>query len=387
MVVLAVDCSTRTAACSGCGKSIACRAAIGRLPKWCDACRKAARSKREKGRRRRSHEQSQSKSCEQCGREWKPKGQATRFCSPRCRSLSSGDRAALPCACCGKTFECCSADAKVRKYCSRECSHKRRGVKERTCVECGKAFKRTPHSKDKAKYCGRACYFAARNAGRQEWDRTGQLEGVWHRGGRWSNAPSKKPMREMMTNMGYFLASVRLLYAKLRQKMPACETCGEPCKTQQARFCSSRCCGQNVAIVRCYKCGAEAERRGVGKTAMCCACKEAARKEELRKRRETHGSNHPARARRLGVKCARFPRKMIFERDGWRCQLCGKSVLRKTTYRKRDGKIHSRSPTVDCIVPMSKGGNYEPDNCQTACFACNSRKGARLLGQMRLPLS
>jgi|694.fasta_scaffold82447_1 hypothetical protein len=387
MVVLAVDCSGRTSTCSGCGKSLACRSAIGRLPKWCDPCRKAAKAKGEKGRKRKAWQELQSKPCEQCGQEWKPKRRSTRFCSPRCRSLASGDRLVLSCACCGESFECCSAYAKARKYCSRECSRKHHGVQERSCVECGKSFKRSPHSRDKAKYCGRACYFAARNAGRQAWDRTRQLEGVWHRGGPWACAPSKKPMQEMMTNMGHFLGKLRILYGKAVRKMPACETCGEPCKREEARFCSPKCCGQNVVQVECHKCGSQCERRGVGKKAMCYGCKEAARKEELRRRRETYGRNHPSRARHLGVKCARFPRKTVFERDGWRCQLCGKPVLRKTTYRKPDGKIHSRSPTVDCIVPMSRGGNYEPDNCQTACFICNSRKGARLLGQMRLPLS
>lgn len=387
MVVSAIERIGRTSTCCGCGESLACRSTIGRLPKWCDACRKAAKARGEKGRRRKSRKESPSKSCEQCGREWKPKGQATRFCSPRCRSLAVGDRVVLFCACCGKAFECCSSYAKARKYCSRECSREHRGVQERTCVECGKTFKRTPNSRDKGKYCGRACYFAARNAGRQPWDRTGQIEGVWHRGGRWACAPSKKPMREMMTNMRRFLAKVRRLYDSATRKMPSCETCGGPCKTGGARFCSPKCCGENVVSVECYKCGAQCERRGVGKKAMCDRCKEAARKQELRRRRQMYGNSHRSRARHLGVKCSAFPRNAIFERDGWRCQLCGAGVLRKTTYRKRDGKIHPRSPTVDCIVPMKRGGNYEPDNCQTACFVCNSRKGARLIGQMRLPLS
>jgi hypothetical protein len=379
--------SVRSFSCQRCGNEHSCASNVGRLPKWCSNCRRKQRSEAERSRVRKRQQNSQRKQCEQCGLDWSPKRQSTRFCSPRCRSLAAGTRVVLQCVFCEKSFDVCSAYAGSRKYCSRECSRNDRSAEERTCVECGCAFKRRKHAKDKAKYCGRKCYFAARAAGRQPWSRSdAQNEAIWHIGGRWFRAPSRVPMREMMTNMSSFLSRVRSLYEKASRHMPACEVCGSLCKTQEARFCSPRCCGQNVHEVGCCKCGARVKRRGVGKVVLCHACKQNAKREALRRIRETCGKNHPSRARHYGVQCQRFPRKMIFDRDGWRCQLCGTSVLRKTTYRKRDGKIHPRSPTVDCIVPMSKGGNYEPDNCQTACFICNSKKGAKRIGQLRLPI-
>jgi 5-methylcytosine-specific restriction endonuclease McrA len=36
---------------------------------------------------------------------------------------------------------------------------------------------------------------------------------------------------------------------------------------------------------------------------------------------------------------------------------------------------------------MSTGGNHEPDNCQTACFMCNTRKSDSGGGQLRLAIA
>lgn len=60
----------------------------------------------------------------------------------------------------------------------------------------------------------------------------------------------------------------------------------------------------------------------------------------------------------------RFPlnssiRKLIFERDFYRCINCG---------------TH-KSLSIDHIVPVSKGGGNEIKNLQTLCTTCNSSKG------------
>jgi 5-methylcytosine-specific restriction endonuclease McrA len=86
------------------------------------------------------------------------------------------------------------------------------------------------------------------------------------------------------------------------------------------------------------------------------------------------------------VKYVRFRLQDIYERDAYTCQICRKRVLKRARYRKSDGKIHPRSPSIDHIVAMARGGNHEPHNCQTACFICNSRKGASGGGQLRLSL-
>lgn len=60
----------------------------------------------------------------------------------------------------------------------------------------------------------------------------------------------------------------------------------------------------------------------------------------------------------------------MYIRDGYRCHLCN----RKTDPTKR--VPHPRAPTLDHVIPLSCGGTHEPLNCRTACYICNTRKGA-----------
>lgn len=55
-------------------------------------------------------------------------------------------------------------------------------------------------------------------------------------------------------------------------------------------------------------------------------------------------------------------RKQVFERDAYRCRLCGSHL-----------DLH-----VDHIFPESKGGRTELSNLQTLCAPCNTKKGASI---------
>lgn len=74
------------------------------------------------------------------------------------------------------------------------------------------------------------------------------------------------------------------------------------------------------------------------------------------------------RARKLGVLVERFKGAEVFERDGWHCKLCGHEVLR--TWER--GNI--RSPELDHIIPLSRGGVHSRANTQLLCSRCNNRK-------------
>lgn len=58
-------------------------------------------------------------------------------------------------------------------------------------------------------------------------------------------------------------------------------------------------------------------------------------------------------------------RLAIYQRDGLACCYCGHSV-------EAGAKL-----TLDHLTPYSKGGSNEPTNLVTACFSCNSARGAR----------
>jgi len=69
----------------------------------------------------------------------------------------------------------------------------------------------------------------------------------------------------------------------------------------------------------------------------------------------------------------------VFDRDGWRCHLCGV----KTPKRLR-GTYEPNAPELDHIIPLAAGGEHSRRNTACACRKCNGAKGARPMGQMRL---
>jgi predicted nucleic acid-binding Zn ribbon protein len=97
-----------------------------------------------------------------------------------------------------------------------------------------------------------------------------------------------------------------------------------------------------------------------------------------------HHGTFKARARLYGVRYEHVDRIAVYQRDGWRCQLCGRKTLRRAIRNKNTQRLHPRSPSIDHITPMSRGGDHVESNCQCACLSCNVRKHARLIGQRRL---
>jgi len=68
----------------------------------------------------------------------------------------------------------------------------------------------------------------------------------------------------------------------------------------------------------------------------------------------------------------------IYLRDGWKCQICGVAV------DKRAKVPHPKAPTMDHIMPVSKGGAHTRQNLRLAHFLCNSKRGDRESGQLLL---
>lgn len=65
-------------------------------------------------------------------------------------------------------------------------------------------------------------------------------------------------------------------------------------------------------------------------------------------------------------------RKAVFERDGWTCQICHDPVDRDAAWPD------PKSPSLDHIHPLSKGGDHTYANTQLACLRCNIRKSDRI---------
>ncbi|WP_354180180.1 HNH endonuclease [Arthrobacter sp. UYP6] len=81
---------------------------------------------------------------------------------------------------------------------------------------------------------------------------------------------------------------------------------------------------------------------------------------------------HRRRAQKLGRDSEQVDRSLVFERDGFTCQLCNLPILMAEKFP------HPFSPSLDHIIPLNKGGHHLYSNIQAAHFVCNSAKGDRL---------
>ena len=76
-----------------------------------------------------------------------------------------------------------------------------------------------------------------------------------------------------------------------------------------------------------------------------------------------------------GIYESGITRIKVVERDNFICQICGKICNPEDN---RWGSFGPDYPTLDHIVPLSKGGSHTWDNVQCACGMCNSIKSDSL---------
>lgn len=92
-------------------------------------------------------------------------------------------------------------------------------------------------------------------------------------------------------------------------------------------------------------------------------CKKHKRRFEHRKRRLLE----------YGLKPSLYTREQIFERDQFTCHLCNQPLNMNARFPNLD------YPTIDHVIPLSKGGSDALDNIKAAHFGCNVSKSDRIL--------
>jgi hypothetical protein len=104
----------------------------------------------------------------------------------------------------------------------------------------------------------------------------------------------------------------------------------------------------------------------------CGSCQQAA--DEVRR-----GRNEAKRRNLMKTGDADIHWRLLGDRDGWLCHLCGGKVVKTAGNAKAD-----RGATVDHLVPIADGGTHTWDNVALAHRSCNIKRGAGGVAQLRL---
>lgn len=155
-----------------------------------------------------------------------------------------------------------------------------------------------------------------------------------------------------------------------------CDLCRKPFIARhrdvvQCLACRDSSKAWRVFISECSACSKLFASRYTSRTCTP-ACAEFAR---LMAKRE---AKHKRRAIERDAFVSNVSPRRVFERDGWKCHLCGKKINRKAQVP------HALAATIDHVIPLAAGGTHEPLNCRTAHFICNSSKGSRGGGEQLL---
>lgn len=262
------------------------------------------------------------------------------------------------CAQCGVQFE---AERK-RKYCSQRCNwnaaSRRKGKRpidevraeqrartHRECPECKRMFRITRHdghSHGPQIHCGNKCAQRARHkianliARERDLYRAWSLRALGRTRAQINRDEKLRLKAARRALLGSFIRFV------VNPKRP-CQDCGSPI-------------GESAAVrTFCYSCGDD------------------------RKLAQRRAAKAARRAKERSAVADRFDPIEIFERDGWRCHMCGCKTPRilRGTYR-------DNAPELDHIVTLAEGGSHTRTNVACACRKCNITKGGRSFGQLIL---
>jgi len=142
---------------------------------------------------------------------------------------------------------------------------------------------------------------------------------------------------------------------------------------------SCKVCGRDYTIRDYMQRTGMSYRRDSG---FCSAeCRDAMAKVNQKENKRKHRGeyNHIRRVKKFGGDYDRgITLKSAIKRFGLTCSICGEQCdLNDRSYSKYCGALY---PSVDHIIPLSKGGTHTWDNVQIAHIICNSRKETTILG-------
>lgn len=294
-------------------------------------------------------EQGECRICLQDFKRRRGRGQPAVYCSAECRHLSRTVQKLCPV--CEEPFF--GLPRNGTKFCSHRCSVKsQRNAATKTCLHCEKRFikKKNPN---KGMYCSRDCAFARRKA-------------------------RSRPKPPRCVRVARPPARTNRLGRQVQ-----CETCGSGFIKEQSnqRYCRLECRPTfRPAWIRelcnCLRCGV-AFNPLIRRQRYCAKrCSQLAHNKIYRQteRGRARVAEHKRRRQEqlVETEIERINPLDVFERDNWTCWLCRLPVDRTQQHPE------PLAPTVDHVIPISRGGPHTMGNVRCAHSRCNLRKSDRL---------
>jgi 5-methylcytosine-specific restriction endonuclease McrA len=304
------------------------------------------------------------------------RGPTKKYCSVSCRAAWANahcKRWPLVCVICSAPF---TAASKKARCCSKRCgkilsdqsrSARVAAERTRTCQHCSTSFvMRAPSGKARrgatteGRFCSRACQGSARRLYA-------------------TKAESKRAHNQRSRiARGLPLAGIKACVTcgtEFAQANPQHLACSDVCRTERAHQLVIASSTRHRDPRPCVQCGKTfAPAYGDKRSKFCgpaCSMKHV---------RRNSPRNHRERAKRAGVAYEPVSRLKVFDRDGWRCQVCGSK-----TPKRLMGSCDARAPELDHRIPIALGGGHLWSNVQCACRRCNGAKGGTVIaGQMPL---
>jgi len=208
----------------------------------------------------------------------------------------------------------------------------------RHCVRCGTPY--TPKHKI-AMYCGNACKVAAHRAARPDLDQQRRAKAEAERLRAYTPAEPRLPIHS--AHVRGWKRKKDIYDARQAFSSKPCLTCASPVGYIMGGspriYCSEEC----RPVSDCER--------------------------ELRR-----GYKKARRAKTKGAHAENIKPSDIFDRDGWRCQMCGIQTPKSSrgTYRRN-------APELDHVTPLSRGGTHTWQNLQCLCRPCNAWKSDRII--------
>ncbi|WP_431606252.1 HNH endonuclease [Halomonas litopenaei] len=230
--------------------------------------------------------------------------------------------------------------------CSRSCYNKLRDRNRsvrRFCASCLQFYGAVPRARQYGRrFCSHACYTTHHRFIAAE------IEGLRRIG----RARRKTLSREWRARVQPEIDALKRIASRvnLPSKVIICDRCGKKARRARRwfRYCSLECRREQAV---------ETERR--------------VRRVAKAKRRALMRS----------VDADAIDPLQVFERDKWRCHLCG-----ITTLPSLRGTSADRAPELEHIVSLADGGTHTWGNVACSCRKCNHEKGAASRGQLRLEI-